>query len=540
MTTPNPADPVAVPPRLRVPVWVIVALACTTQFVLVMNTTIVTVALPGIHEAFGLSVEGEQWVINSFLVTFGGFLLFAARAGDHFGQKKVFLTGLVIFTLASLAAGLAPNSEWLLTARFIQGLGAAAMTPSTISLIITTPMAHHARTRALGIWSAAASIGGAAGLVFGGILTSALGWRYVLFINVPLGIILIVVAALTLLPTTTRHDGQRLDIPGAITVTLGVIALVYGLSEASSSGWASAGVITALAAAVVLLVGFVIIETRTTAPLVPLSIFRHRPLTIANILFAILGVTLTAVVYFITLYEEQVLGYSAIQTGLSLVPMTVMTAIGAIASQRLVARFGPRLLLIVGGVIAAGGMAWLSAIPDHSDYAVSVLGPTLVAGAGMSLMFVPIVAAATIGIDRAHTSLASGLINTSRQLGGAIGLAILVTIAATVASNHSEVSAAAGVVDGYRVVFLITAAISVRRHRRTTPGQTEARTRGDTRSGDHLTPRATRFGNGRRLRSGRDGGQWRNGSPAQRSRTSNARAPPRPRRLHRCPSQRRH
>lgn len=460
MTTPNPTDPSA-PPRLRVPVWVIIALACTTQFVLVMNTTIVTVALPGIHQAFGLSVEGQQWVINSFLVTFGGFLLFAARAGDHFGQKRVFLTGLVIFTLASLAAGLAPNSGWLLTARIIQGLGAATMTPSTISLIITTPMAHHARSRALGIWSAAASIGGAAGLVLGGVLTSALGWQYVLFINVPLGIILVVVAALTLTPNTARHDGRHLDVPGAVSVTLGVGALVYGLSDASTSGWVSAEVIIALALAVVLLVSFVIIETRTASPLIPLSIFRHRPLTIANILFATLGVTLTAVVYFITLYEEQVLGYSAIQTGLSLVPMTVMTAIGAIASQKLVARFGPRLLLIVGGLVAAGGMAWLSAIPAYSDYAASVLGPTLVAGAGMSLMFVPIVTAATIGIDRAHASLASGLVNMSRQLGGAIGLAVLVTVAATVTSQHTPASTATGIVDGYRLVFIITAAVSL-------------------------------------------------------------------------------
>lgn len=461
MTDLKSAEPAtAASPQLRVPAWVIVMLACTTQFVLVMNTTIVTVALPGIHRAFGLSVTGQQWVINGFLVTFGGFLLFAARAGDLFGHKNVFQTGLVIFTLSSLAGGLAQDSGWLLAARFVMGLGAAAMTPSTISLIITTPMESHHRTRALGLWSAAASIGGAAGLVLGGVLTSALGWRYVLLLNVPLGIALLLVSIVSLLPSKAGRDWRRLDAPGAVTVTLGVVALVYGLSDAGTSGWGSARVMTTLAAAVVLLAAFVVIETRTAAPMVPLSIFRHRPLSIANALFATLGVTLTAVVYFLSLYEEQVLGYSAIRTGLTLVPMTVMTAIGAIASQKMVPIFGPRVLLIAGGTIAAVGMAWLSRIPVHSGYAAHVLGPTLIAGAGMSLMFVPIVAAATLGIDRQHAGLASGLVNMSRQVGGAIGLAILVTVAASDA-RHSGLSEAAGVVHGYRTVFVITAAVSL-------------------------------------------------------------------------------
>jgi EmrB/QacA subfamily drug resistance transporter len=460
MTNLKSAEPAAALTTLRVPVWVIVVIACTTQFVLVMNTTIVTVALPGIHRAFGLSITGQQWVINGFLVTFGGFLLFAARAGDLFGQKNVFQTGLVIFTLASLAAGLAQDSGWLLAARFVMGLGAAAMTPSTISLIITTPMADHRRTRALGLWSAAASIGGAAGLVLGGVLTSALGWRYVLLLNVPLGAALLLAAAVSLRPAKAGRDWRRLDTPGAVTVTLGVVALVYGLSDASASGWGSARVITTLAAAAVLLAAFVVIETRAATPLVPLSIFRHRPLSIANALFATLGVTLTAVIYFLSLYEEQVLGYSANRTGLTLVPMTVMTAIGATASHKMLPIFGPRMLLIVGGVVAAAGLAWLSRIPVHSDYAVHVLGPTLVAGAGMSLMFVPIVAAATIGIDRQHAGLAAGLVNMSRQVGGAIGLAILVTVAAS-AAHHSGLSVAAGVVRGYRSVFVVIAAVSL-------------------------------------------------------------------------------
>ena len=408
MTTTNSVTPATL--KLRVPAWVIVAIAVTTQVVLVMNTAIVTVALPGIHQAFGLSVDGQQWVINAYLVTFGGFLLFAARAGDLFGQKESVSNRAGALHARQPRRRAGPGQRMAARRPLRAGTRAAAMTPSTISLITTTPMAAHHRTRALSLWSAAAAIGGAAGLVIGGVLTSALGWRYVLFINVPLGAALLLAAAVSLLPAAARSDWRRLDIPGAVTVTAGAVALVYGLSDASASGWGSTGVIASLAAAVGLLAAFVVTETRAAAPLVPLGIFRHRPLSIANALFATLGVTLTAIVYFLSLYQEQVLGYSAIRTGLTLVPMTVVTAVGAIASQKMVPVFGPRMLLTVGGVVAAAGMAWLSRIPAHSEYPSSVLGPTLVAGAGMSLMLVPIVTAATIGIDRQHAGLASGLV----------------------------------------------------------------------------------------------------------------------------------
>ena len=461
MTSLESAEPATTAPtKLRVPAGVIVAIACTAQFVLVLNTTIVNVALPGIHQALGLSVDGQQWVVNGYLVTFGGFLLFAARAGDLFGQKKVFQAGLVIFTLASLAGGLAQDSGWLLAARLVQGLGAAAMTPSTISLIITSPMDDHRRHRALGLWSLAASAGGAAGLVLGGVLTSALSWRYVLFVNVPLGVALLLAAWASLLPSAAGRDWRRLDVPGAVTVTLGVVALVYGLSDASSSGWGSAPTVAALAAAAVLLAAFGVIETRSAAPLVPFSMFRHRPLSIANVLMATLGVTLTASVYFLSLYEEQVLGYSAVRTGLSLLPLTAVFAVGAAASRKLMSVFGPRMLLIAGAVVTAAGLAWLSGIPVTSDYAADVLGPTLVIGAGLSVMVVPVVGAATTGVDHRLAGVASGLVNTARQVGGAIGLAILVTVAASDA-HHSGLSAAAGVVHGYRTVFVITAAVSL-------------------------------------------------------------------------------
>lgn len=456
--TSNGAVPAATKPR--VPVGVIVAIACVAQFVLVLNTTIVNVALPGMHAALGLSVDAEQWVINGYLVTFGGFLLLAARAGDLFGEKLVFRAGLVVFILASLAGGLAQNGGWLLAARFVQGIGAAALAPASISLIVKSPMDNHRRTRALGLWSVAASTGGAAGLVLGGVLTSGLGWRYVLYVNVPLGVALLVAASIGLLPSTASRDWRRLDIPGAVTVTLGIAAAVYGLSDASVSGWESATVIATLAAAVVLLGAFAVIETRSPQPLVPFSMFRHRPLSIANVLMATVGVTLTASVYFLSLYEEQILGYSPVRTGLSLVPMTALFVIGALLSRRLMPIYGPRMLLIVGAVVTAAGLAWLSIISVHSDYAADVLGPTLVAGAGLSLMIVPIVAAATIGIEHKMAGVASGLVNTGRQVGGAIGLAVLVTVAAS-AAHASGLSAAAGVVHGYRIAFVITAAVSL-------------------------------------------------------------------------------
>jgi len=287
-----------------------------------------------------------------------------------------------------------------------------------------------------------------------------LDWRYVLFVNVPLGVALLVAASISLPPSTASRDWHRLDIPGAFTVTLGVVALVYGLSDASVSGWGSAAVLATLTAAVVLLGAFAGIESRSAEPLVPFSMFRNRPLSIANVLMATLGVTLTASIYFLSLYEEQVLGYSAVLTGLSLVPMTAIFVIGALACRKLMPVYGPRILLIAGAVVTAAGLAWLARIPVHSDYAADVLGPTVIIGAGMSVMVVPAVAAATIGIEHHMAGVASGLVNMARQVGGAIGLAVLVTVAAS-AAHGSGLSSGAGVVHGYRIAFVISAAVSL-------------------------------------------------------------------------------
>lgn len=445
-------------------VRMIVAIACAAQFVLVLNTAIINVALPGMHTELGLSVETLQWVVNGYLVTFGGFLLLVARAGDHLGEKKVFMTGLVIFVLASLAAGMAEDGTWLVVARLAQGIGASAMAPATMSMIVKSPISDHHKARSLMLWSVMSSAGAGAGVILGGALTSWLGWRSVLYINIPIGVLLIIGAAVYLVSVPERNGaGHGLDIPGAVTVTAGAVALIYALSAASATGWGSPQVIGALIATVVLGVAFTVVELRSSSPLVPFSIFRHRPLSIANMLMVTVGITLTSSLYFLSLYEEQILGYSPLLTGTTLTPMNVMFIVGGLASRSLMARFGPKALLIVGALVAAAGMAWLTGIGIDSAYAVAILGPTLLIGAGLSVLFVPIITAATMGFDRQHVGFASGLVNTSRQIGGAVGLAVLVTIAASVTqvSGTGTTAGAATVIDGYRAAFLIAAAVSL-------------------------------------------------------------------------------
>lgn len=445
----------------HVPLGAIVAIACVAQFMVVLDTSIVNVALPAMKAGLGLSTTDQQWVVDGYLITFGGFLLLAARAGDLFGRRWVFQAGLVIFTLASLAGGLAQDGDWLIAARFIQGVGAASLAPSSLSLITASHPEGHERHRAMAFWGMAASSAAAVGMVLGGVLTSELSWRYVLFVNVPVGVVLLIAATATLLPSSTNSDRNRLDWPGTLTVTVGVGALVYGISEATSKGWGSTLVIVALAAAAVLLAAFAVIETRSTQPLVPLVIFRHRSLSVANLVMACLGVSMTSTLFFVSLYLQQVLGYTALRTGLALVPMTVLLMIGALVSKRLLPLVGARRQLVAGGLVGAVGVAWLSRFPDHSAYPAHILGPTLVVAAGWSLMVLPVTVAATGGLEARFAGLASGLTNMGRQIGGAIGLAVLVTIAAS-ATRHAHLTVpAAATVHGYRTALVIGAAVSL-------------------------------------------------------------------------------
>jgi EmrB/QacA subfamily drug resistance transporter len=453
-----PAEPTARPHGLP---GVILAIACVANFMVIIDTSIVNVALPAMKAALGLSAADQQWVVDAYLITFGGFLLLAARAGDLFGRKGVFQAGLVIFTAASLAGGLAQDPGLLIWARVIQGIGAAALASSSLSLVTASHPEGPARTRALSVWAAVGSSAGAVGVVLGGLLTTELSWRYVLVINVPIGIVLLIAAAASLAPSPSRHDRARLDLPGALTVTAGFGSLVYAVSQATIQGWGSAPVIAALAAAVVLLAAFGVIETRSAAPLVPLSIFRHRSLAVGNTVMTGLGLVMTSGFFFVSLYLQQILGYSALRTGMAIVPMTVLLAAGPLAAKRVLPRFGPRALIVAGGILTTFGLTWVSQLPDHSGYPAHILGPLAVTGAGIGLMLLPLAASATAGLEPRYAGLASGLFNTARQLGGAIGLAVLVTIAATTTRHSHLASPAAATVHGYRVALLICAAVSL-------------------------------------------------------------------------------
>ena len=452
------APPAVIRPNL--PLGVVVAMSCLAQFMVVLDATIVTVALPQMRAGLGLSTNQQQWVVSGYLITLGGFLLLAARAGDLFGRKRVFLFGAAVFTAASLAGGLATDPAMLLVARIVQGMGAAALAPTSLSLITASHPDGHQRQRALALWSVMGGAASSVGVVLGGVLTAELSWRWVLFINLPLGIGLLVAGMLSLLPAATSASRTRLDIPGAFSVTLGIGVLTYGLSQASSDGWGAPSVVIALVVAVVLIAGFVAVEATSSSPLIPLALFRPRSLQIGNLLMLCMGVTLTAALFFLSLYLQQALGYSALRTGLAMLPMTVVLITGGLASRKLVPIVGLRLLLVIGGLITAAGIAWLGTVPTHPAYLTHILGPTLVAGIGMSLMLLAVTLVGTTGVSHKDAGAAAGLLNTSRQLGGAIGLAVLVTIAATTTSHaihHSSYVAA--LVHGYHVAFLVDAGI---------------------------------------------------------------------------------
>lgn len=442
-----------------VPLTVVLVLACGAQLMVVLDGLIVTVALPQMRSGLHLSPAGQEWIVNGYLITLGGLLLLAARAADLIGHRRIFLVGLAVFTLASLAGGVARDGTTLIVARFVQGAGAAALAPSSLSLLTTTHTDAH-RVRALSIWSATSGSAGALGLVLGGAITSGLGWRWVLLVNVPIGLALWITAARCLTPARP-DERQRVDILGAITITAGVACLTYAITQAEQSGWASAQVTATLVAAVGLVMLFVGIEHRSDAPLVPLAILRHRNLVTADIVIAAIGAVMTATVYFLSLYLQNVLGYSPVRTGLALVPMSAILTAGAIGSKRLLPLFGVRRLITIGGLIMAAGLAWLATITGHSSYLQHILDPTLVWAAGASIVVMPCIALATSDVDPTQAGLASGLVNTARQVGGAIGLAALATLAST-ATTHSDASLTADrAAHGYSTAFLVAAAIAV-------------------------------------------------------------------------------
>jgi EmrB/QacA subfamily drug resistance transporter len=433
----------------------ILTVACGAQVMVVLDSLIVNVALPRMKAGLGLSSAGQQWLIDCYLITFGGLLLVAARMADQLGHRRVFLTGLAVFTLASLIGGLADHGWTLLMARALQGVGAAAIAPGSLSLITLTHPDVRQRTHALSVWSATSGSAGALGLVLGGVLTDTLGWRWVLFINVPIGAALFAAAACLLRPTPTAGR-TAFDLRGAITMTLGTGSLVYGISQATAHGWAARPVVIALAAAAALLGLFVIVERRSRVPLIPLAMFRRRNVITANAIMALVGAVMTATLFFLSVYQQQVLGYSPLRTGLALLPMSAVVTLGAIATKMLLPRFGARTVLIGGAVTTCAGLLWMATLPVHADYASHVLGSTVLWAAGIGVMTMPVASIATTGIEPTNAGLASGLVNMSRQVGGAVGLAALTTVAAT--TSHGG---GAHVVPGYDVALIVAAGIAL-------------------------------------------------------------------------------
>ncbi|MFI0897895.1 MFS transporter [Streptomyces sp. NPDC020983] len=430
-------------------------MSCLALFMVVLDSTIVTVALPDMKSGLDLSNSQQQWIVSGYLITLGGFLLLAARAGDLYGHKRVFLFGAVVFTVASLVGGLAGDGGVLIAARIAQGTGAAALTPASLSLITASHTDEHEREKALALWSMMGGVAGLFGVVLGGVLTAEISWRWVLFVNIPPGVALTVAGVMFLLPAAGSGE-TRLDLPGALCVTVGIGSLSYGLSEASSKGWGSVEVVAPLVAAAVLVAAFLAVEARSERPLIPRELVRLRTLRIANVLMFTVGVTLTALMFFLSLYLQQVIGYSALKTGMAMLPITVVFIIGGLVSRQFTPVLGARTMLLAGGALATAGTVWLATIPTHAAYVSHVLGPNLVGGFGISIMLLAVTVSGTSGVAPHNAGAASGLLNTSRQIGGALGLAILVTIASNVTS-HAGGSHAHALVQGYRVAFLVIA-----------------------------------------------------------------------------------
>jgi EmrB/QacA subfamily drug resistance transporter len=447
--------------------WIALALLCMAQFVVVLDAAIVNVALPSIGDALDFSQENLSWVVNAYVLTFGGFLLLGGRLADLLGRRRVFMFGLVLFALASLAGGFATSEGWLIGARAVQGLGAAILSPAALSIVTTTFQDGAERNKALGAWGAVAGSGGAAGVLLGGVLTEYLGWEWVLWVNVPIGIVAAVIAPMLVAESRSESLTRAFDFAGAVSITAGLSVLVYALVDATDAGWGSTQTIVLLAVAAVLIAAFVAIERRSDAPLVPFSIFRLRTLTGANVVGVLTGASLFSMFFFISLYMQQVLDYSAIKAGLSYLPLALTIILTAAVASQLVTRVGFKPVLATGMVFIAAGLVWFSQVSVGGGFASDILGPSLLAAAGLGLAFVPQTIAAVSGVAEREAGLASGLINTSQQVGGALGLAVLATVAN---SRTDDVLASAGgdpsavpnaLTEGFQSAFLAGAGIAV-------------------------------------------------------------------------------
>jgi EmrB/QacA subfamily drug resistance transporter len=421
--------------------WRILAVVASAFFMTILDVSIVNVALPSIGRDLNFSEENLQWVITAYAIAFGGFLLLGGRAADLLGRRRVFMVGVVIFTIASLVCGLAQSEGMLIASRAVQGFGGAIISPAALSIVMTSFEEGADRNKALGVWGALGGSGAAVGVLLGGILTDYLSWRWIFFVNVPVGAVVLLVTT-SIVPESRRDaEARHYDALGAVLVSSGLALLVYAISEAPNVGWGSARTIGLLIAAVALLVGFLVNERRVTDPLMPFHIFRVRTVAGANAVGFLLGAVIFANFFLLTLYVQDVLRYSPVKTGLTFLATAGTAVLAAGAAQALTTRFGAKPIIIIGLALLTGAMIWYTQIPVHGSYASDLLPGYLMVGVGIAFAFVPVSIAALAGVVEREAGLASGLINTSQQIGGAIGTAVASTV---FASHLKSLAGAAG------------------------------------------------------------------------------------------------
>ncbi|GGR06408.1 DHA2 family efflux MFS transporter permease subunit [Streptomyces pilosus] len=429
----------------------LVAIA-VAQLMVVLDVSIVNVALPSIQGALDFSATNLEWVVNAYALAFGGLLLLGGRIADMYGQRRTFLFGVALLTVASLLGGLATNQGWLIAARAVQGMAGALVAPAALALIASTFSEGGERNKAMGIYAAMGGAGGALGNVLGGVFTDALSWRWVLFVNVPIGVLLLLAAVKAFPAERVTTAGRRLDLPGAVTSTVGMSLVVYGLIHAATEDWGSAGTVTPLVVGAALLALFLVIEIRSNSPLMPLSIFRNRNRSGAYAIMLTLGAGMIVLFYFLTLFMQIVLGFSPLRTGFAFLPFAVGAAVCATISSQAVGRVGPRILLGAGTLLAAVAFFWFSRLSEDGSYSGDLLGPLVLSGCSVGLCFVPLTLAAVAGVRKAQAGVSSALLNAGQQVGAALGLAALGTVAVTVTKDRiTELlgPAAAEAAEGY-------------------------------------------------------------------------------------------
>ena len=440
----------------------VLAVVAVAQFMVILDASIVNIALPTIRRVERISDQNLSWILNAYILMFGGFLLLGGRLADRLGRRRMFMAGIALFSAASLLCGFSQSQVMLLVGRGLQGLGAALVSPAALAIILTSFAEGHERDRALAVWGAVAGAGGAVGMLVGGVLVQELGWRSVFFVNVPIG-----AAMMALTPRIvpeTRAEGLSktgYDIQGAVVITLATIGLVYTLTNAEDWGWTSVQTIGGVLGSLLLIALFVLIEHRHEDPLVPLRIFSNRKLSVAGVALLVVAASLFGIFFFVTLYLQQVLHIDPLQTGLAFLPLSITIIVASAAASRLVDRFRPKPVLVAGLLITIGGFVLLANLSGHGDYEIRVVPAMILLGVGPGLAFVAIMIAGTSGVAAADCGLASGLLNTMQQVGGALGLAVLSTVAAqrTETATGRGLASPAALTYGFQGAFIVSAAL---------------------------------------------------------------------------------